>query len=82
LVFTCEITVSLDGMVSQEVVLDIDVFGSIMLTRVVSNLDGTLIVTYERDMVQSVTIILESLLHPKKLCTTNPGCNILHFGHG
>jgi hypothetical protein len=37
--------VSLDGMISQEVVLDINVFGSRMLTRVVSNLDGTLIVT-------------------------------------
>jgi hypothetical protein len=37
--------VSLDGMVSQEVVLNINVFGSKMLTRIVSNLDGTLIVT-------------------------------------
>jgi hypothetical protein len=37
--------VSLDGMISQEVVPDINVFGSRMLTRVVSNLDGTLIVT-------------------------------------
>jgi hypothetical protein len=37
--------VSLDGMVSQEVVLNINVFGSRMLTRIVSNLDGTLIVT-------------------------------------
>jgi hypothetical protein len=50
--------VSLDGMVSQEVVSDINVFGSRMLTRVVSNLDGTLIITSERDMVQSVTIVL------------------------
>jgi hypothetical protein len=32
-------------MVSQEVVLDVYVFGSIMLTRVVSNFDDTLIVT-------------------------------------
>jgi hypothetical protein len=37
--------VILDGMVSQEVVLDINVFGSRMLVRVVSNLDGTLIIT-------------------------------------
>jgi hypothetical protein len=37
--------VSLDGMISQEVVLDINVLSSRMLTRVVSNLDGTLIVT-------------------------------------
>jgi hypothetical protein len=31
-------------MVSQEVVLDVYVFGSRMLTMVISNLDGTLIV--------------------------------------
>jgi hypothetical protein len=31
-------------MVSQEVVLDVYVFGSKMLTMVISNLDGTLIV--------------------------------------
>jgi hypothetical protein len=36
--------VSLDGMVSKEVVPDINVFGSKMVTRIVSNLDGTLIV--------------------------------------
>jgi hypothetical protein len=32
-------------MVSQEVVPDVYVFGSRMLTRVVNNLDGTLIIT-------------------------------------
>jgi hypothetical protein len=32
--------VALDGMVSQKMVPDINVFGSIMLTRVVSNLDA------------------------------------------
>jgi hypothetical protein len=37
--------VSLDGMISQEVVPDINMFGSRMLTRIVRNLDGTLIVT-------------------------------------
>jgi hypothetical protein len=37
--------VTLDGMISQEVVSDINVFGSRMLTRIVSNLDDTLIVT-------------------------------------
>jgi hypothetical protein len=37
--------VSLDGIVSQKVVSDINVFSSRMLTRVVRNLDDTLIVT-------------------------------------
>jgi hypothetical protein len=58
LVLTCEITVSLDGMISQEVVSDIIVFGSRMLTWIISNLDGTLIVTSERVLVHSVTIVL------------------------
>jgi hypothetical protein len=40
------------------------VFGSRMLTRVVSNLDGILIVSYERDIIYSVTIVLESSSHP------------------
>jgi hypothetical protein len=65
LVLTCEISVSLDGMISQEVVPDINVFGSKMLTRIVSNLDGTLIVTWERNLVHSVTIVLWSLSHQK-----------------
>jgi hypothetical protein len=43
--------VSFDVMVSQKMVPDINVFGSRMLTRVVSNLYGTLIITQERDMV-------------------------------
>jgi hypothetical protein len=37
--------VSLDGTISQEVVSYINMFGSKMLTRIVTNLDGTLIVT-------------------------------------
>jgi hypothetical protein len=37
--------VALDGVVSQNVVQDINVFGYRMLTRVVSKLDGTLIIT-------------------------------------
>jgi hypothetical protein len=37
--------VSLDGMISQEVVPDINVFDSRMLTWIVSNLDGTPIIT-------------------------------------
>jgi hypothetical protein len=45
-------------MISQEVVLDVYVFDSGMLTRVVNNLDGTLIITWERDIVYSVTIVI------------------------
>jgi hypothetical protein len=34
------------------------------------------------DMVHSVTIVLESLSHPQKFCTTTTGGDILHFDHG
>jgi hypothetical protein len=44
LVLRCEISVSLGGLIYQEVESDINVFGSRMLTRIVSNLDGTLII--------------------------------------
>jgi hypothetical protein len=37
--------VTFNGIVSQELVSDINVFGSRMLTKVVSNFDGSLIVT-------------------------------------
>jgi hypothetical protein len=37
--------IPLDIMISQKMVTYVYVFGSIMLTRVVNNLDGTLIVT-------------------------------------
>jgi hypothetical protein len=69
-------------MISQKVVPDVYVFGSRMLTRIVRNLYSTLIVTWDRNMVYSVTIILKSLSHPKKLCTTTSGGDILRFGHG
>jgi hypothetical protein len=54
-----------NDMIPQEMVSDAYVFGSRMLTRVVSNLDGTLIITEEWNMVHSVTIILKSLSHLK-----------------
>jgi hypothetical protein len=45
LVLIWEIFVSLDGIISQKVVPNINVFGSRMLTRVVNNLYDTLIIT-------------------------------------
>jgi hypothetical protein len=74
--------IPLDGMISQEKVLDVFVFGSIMLTMVVRNLDDTLIVTKEGNFVHSVTIVLWSLSHPKKMSTTTTGCDILCLGRG
>jgi hypothetical protein len=50
--------IPLDSMISGEMVPDVYVFGSRMFTTVVSNLDGTLIATYEGNLVRSVTIVL------------------------
>jgi hypothetical protein len=50
--------IHLYSMISQEMVPDVYLFGSRMLTWVVSNLDGTLIITQERNLVHSVTIVL------------------------
>jgi hypothetical protein len=74
--------ISLDGMISQEVVPDINVFSFRMLASIVSNLDGTLIITYERDSIYSVTIVLESLSDLKKLCITSSNYDILCFCRG
>jgi hypothetical protein len=60
LVPTCEIAMSPLMAWSLKVVSDVYVFGPRMITRIVSNLYGTLIVTEERDMVQRVTIVLYS----------------------
>jgi hypothetical protein len=69
-------------MISQKVVSDVYAFASTVLTWVVSNLYGAFIVTYERNVVHSVTIVLEGLSHPKWLCTITTGGNILRFGRG
>jgi hypothetical protein len=52
-------------MISQEVLPNVYVFDSRMLTMVVRNLDGTLVITWEWNMVHNVTIILKNLAHLK-----------------
>jgi hypothetical protein len=69
-------------MVPDEVVADLDVLGLVVLNRIMSNLDGTLIVTQEWHLVKVNTIILHGFPHPKKLSTTTRGRHILGFGGG
>jgi hypothetical protein len=69
-------------MVPDEMVADLDVLGLVVLNRIMSNLDGTLIVTQEWHLVKVYTIILHGLPHPKKLSTTTHGRYILGFGGG
>jgi hypothetical protein len=69
-------------MVTDEMVADIDVLGLVVLNQIMSNLDGTLIVTQEWHLVEVNTIILHHLPHPKELRTTTCGCHILGFSGG
>jgi hypothetical protein len=67
-------------MVTDEVVADLDVLGLVVLNRIMSDLDSTLIVTQEWYLVEMNTIILHGLPHPKELSTTTRGRHILGFG--
>jgi hypothetical protein len=58
----------------------LDVLGPVVLNRIISNLDGTLIITQEWHLVTMNTIILQGFPHPKKLSTTTHGCHMLGFG--
>jgi hypothetical protein len=69
-------------MVTDEVVANLDMLGLVVLNRIMSDLDGTLIVTQEWHLVEVNTIILHGLPHPKKLSTTTRGRHILGFGGG
>jgi pseudouridine-5'-phosphate glycosidase len=69
-------------VVLDEVVANLDVLGLVVLNRIMSNFDGTLIVTQEWHLVTMNTIILHGLPHPKELSTTARGHHILGFGGG
>jgi hypothetical protein len=69
-------------MVTDEMVEDLDVLGLVVLNRIMSNLDGTLIVTQEWHLIEVNTIILHHLPHPKELSTTTCDRHILGFGGG
>jgi hypothetical protein len=65
------------------VVADLYVLRLVVLNGIMSNLDGTLIVTQKWHLVTMNTIIiLKGLLHPKKLSTTTHGIHLLSFGGG
>ena len=54
-------------MVSEKVMTDLYVLCLRVLNRIVSNLVGTLIVAVEGNLIHFDAIVLDSLLHPKKL---------------
>ena len=61
---------------------NLDVLGLGVLNWVVSNLDSALIVAVERHILHVDAIVLESLLHLEKLCTTRSSSNVFGFNSG
>jgi membrane-associated PAP2 superfamily phosphatase len=53
-----------------------------MLNRIISNLDGTLVVTQEWNLIAMNSIVLQRLPHPKELSTTTCRGHIVAFGGG
>jgi hypothetical protein len=69
-------------MVPDEVMPDLNVVGLVVLNQIMSNLDGTLTVTQEWNLVAMNSIVLQRLPHPKELSTTTCHGHILGFGSG
>jgi hypothetical protein len=69
-------------VVPDEVMPDLNVLHLVVLNRIMSDLDGTLIVTQEWNLVTTNSIILQGLPHPKELSTTTHGRHVLGFGGG
>ena len=57
--------VALQHMITKKMMTSLDVLGLRVLNWVMSDLDGTLIVTVERHILHVSAIVLECLLHPK-----------------
>jgi hypothetical protein len=69
-------------VVLDEVMPDLNVLRLVVLNRIISNLDGTLIVTQEWNLVTMNSIVLQHLLHPKELSTITRRGHVLGFGGG
>jgi hypothetical protein len=61
---------------------DLKVLHLVVLNWIMSNLDGTLVVTQEWNLVAMNSIVLQRLLHPKELSITTCRGHILSFGGG
>ena len=71
--------VALQHMITKKMMTNLDVLSLCVLNWVVSNLDGTLIVTEERHILHVDAIVLEGLLHPKQLSTARDNSNVFSF---
>ena len=71
--------VALQHMITKKVMTYLNVLCLRVQDWVVSNLDGTLIVTEERHILHVDVVVLESLLHPQQLSTARTISNVLSF---
>ena len=62
--------------------LNLYVFSSRMLNRILKDVYGTGIVTVDGKMLLTNTVIMEEFLHPKKLGATAIGSDVLSFCYG
>ena len=69
-------------MIFEKMMTDLNVLCLRVLNRIVSNLDGTLIVAVEWHMLHVDAIFLESLLHPEKLSAARSDSNVFRFCSG
>ena len=65
-----------------EVMSNLNVFGSRMLNQILRDVDGTGIVTIDGEMLLINTIIMEEFLHPLKLGATTTDSDVLSFCSG
>ena len=65
-----------------EVMSNLNVFGSRMLNQILRDVDGAGIVTIDGEMLLINTIIMEEFLHPLKLGATATDSDVLSFCSG
>ena len=64
------------NQLTNEVMLDLNVFSPRVLNRIFRDVDGTDIVTIYSEMLLIDTIVKKKFLHPKKLDTTVTSSNV------
>ena len=74
-----QVNITSSDMIPDEVMPDFNMLRLVMLHWIVGYLNSTLVVTQERDFAKVDTIVPQSLLHIKQLCTTACCWNILRF---
>ena len=71
--------VALQHMITEKMMMNLDVLCLRVLNRVVRNLDGTLVVAVEWHILHIDAIVLEGLLHPQQLSTARTSSIVLSF---